>query len=119
MKARWQPINVDISIVRWHDDTVSVGRAIFHKIPGPTDGDAVAHCYVTEGVIARSALIRVMREGIRICPLPGQQAALDVLQNTDADDTEEVREGCKCTLRVRGFLLLRGDVVEAYRVETV
>ena len=120
MNVRWRPINVDVSNVRWHDDSVSLGRALVHEIPAPTSGDAVAHCYVTSGVIARSALVRVIREGIRIYPLPGQKAALDVLQKAvSAEDAEEIREGCKCTLRVDGFLLLRGDVVEAYRVEGV
>jgi translation initiation factor IF-2 len=114
MGIRWQVI------VPWEDDSVSVGRAIVREIPASPNMEIVAECYVTQGVIARSALVRVIREGIRIYPLPDQTAKLVVLQEAvSAEDREEVREGFECTFRVKDCRLLRGDVVEAYRVEEV
>jgi translation initiation factor IF-2 len=114
MGMRWPLDNGSVTNVRC-DDTVSLGRAVVREVLAPTDTDCVAGCYVTWGIIARSALVRVIRDGSRIYLLPGE-TELDVLKSVSGVDVEEVAEGCECTLRISGFMVLRGDVVETYRV---
>ncbi len=110
---RWQ-INV-----HWDSDIIYHGCALVREIAALTERDPVARCYVTRGVITRSALFRVIREGKVIYPAPGQKAALDVLkQAVSGADREEIGEGFECSLRVSGFkALLAGDVVEAYSLK--
>jgi translation initiation factor IF-2 len=111
MKPPWR---ID---VHWDSDIVYVGRALVREMPAPADSNALAHCWVTWGVITRSALCRVIREGRVIYPPQGQTASLDALkQFLSGADREEVNEGFQCSLHVGGFQeLRRGDVVEAYR----
>jgi hypothetical protein len=102
-----------------HDETITLGRALVRETVRPTVMNVVARCYVTMGVIARSALIRVIRDGIRIYPPPGQTVALDFLKNAASGlDVDEVGEGFECSMIISGFTrLCAGDVVDAYRVE--
>ena len=116
MAMRWRPVKANVINPLWHDDAINLGRAIVREFVVSTTLDAVAGCYVTQGVMTQSATIRVIREGMRIYPPAGQLARLDVLQEAaSGDDADEIGEGSFCRLRVRGFKAIPGDVVEAHR----
>jgi translation initiation factor IF-2 len=74
----------------------------------------VAGCYVTEGLIRRSAKIRLLRENVVI--LDGE---LDSLKRFK-DDVREVKAGFECGLSLKGYNDLKvGDQLEAYEVVEV
>jgi len=79
----------------------------------------IAGCYVTQGIIKRSAKIRLIREGIIIYPPPDKTASLESLKRFK-EDSSEVREGFECGLKIAGYDDIKvGDVIEAYRIEEV
>ena len=74
----------------------------------------IAGCYVTDGTIARTSRLRVLRGGEVIHT--GACASLKRFK----DDQREVREGFECGIRVEGFDDFQvGDVIEAFTVEKV
>ena len=74
----------------------------------------VAGCMVTEGVIKRSASVRVIRDGVVV-----HTGELDSLKRFK-DDVREVKAGFECGLSVRGFNdIVVGDQLEAFEVVEV
>jgi translation initiation factor IF-2 len=72
----------------------------------------VAGCMVTDGVIARSARVRVIRDGVVV-----HTGGLQSLKRVK-DDVREVRAGQDCGLHIQGFDDIKvGDRVESF--ETV
>ena len=68
----------------------------------------VAGCYVTDGYISNTALVRLLREGIVI--YEGKLATLRRFK----DDVKEVKQGYECGVRIEGYNDLKvGDVIEA------
>jgi translation initiation factor IF-2 len=79
----------------------------------------VAGCYVTQGVIERSAKIRLIRGGAIVYPPPEKTASLDSLKRFK-EDVREVREGYDCGMKIAGYDDVKvDDVIEAYRIEQV
>ncbi len=75
----------------------------------------VAGCYVTDGVIARNAKIRIVRDNIML----EDERELDSLRRFK-DDVREVRAGMECGLKISGFDDIKvGDVIEAYQMVEV
>ncbi|WP_426356846.1 translation initiation factor IF-2 [Pseudocolwellia sp. HL-MZ19] len=73
---------------------------------------AIAGCMVTEGIIKRSAPIRVLRENIVI-----YEGELESLRRFK-DDVQEVRNGTECGIGVKNYNDVRvGDQIEVF--ETV
>ncbi len=73
---------------------------------------AIAGCMVTEGVIKRSAPIRVLRENVVI-----YEGELESLRRFK-DDVQEVRNGTECGIGVKNYNDVRvGDQIEVF--ETV
>lgn len=72
----------------------------------------IAGCYVTDGVIERSHVAKVVRDGVVIrdgCKL----ASLRHFK----DDAKEVRAGLECGIRLEGFDDLHvGDRIQAYEI---
>jgi len=72
----------------------------------------IAGCYVTDGVIERSNVAKVVRDGVVIrdgCKL----ASLRHFK----DDAKEVRAGLECGIRLEGFDDLHvGDRIQAYEI---
>ncbi len=62
----------------------------------------IAGCYVTQGVIERSAKIRLIRQGVVIYPPPERTASLDSLKRFK-EDVREVREGFECGMKIAGY----------------
>ncbi|MBI4543237.1 MAG: translation initiation factor IF-2 [Gemmatimonadetes bacterium] len=74
----------------------------------------IAGCYVRNGVIPRAAKVRVLRDGV-----VAYEGALASLRRFK-DDVKEVKDGLECGIGIENFNDVKvGDVIEAYRVETV
>lgn len=74
----------------------------------------IAGCYVTDGYITNTALIRLLREGIVV--YEGKLATLRRFK----DDVKEVKMGYECGVRIDGYNDLKvGDVIEASVYEEV
>jgi translation initiation factor IF-2 len=98
---------------------IHLGRAVVRQTFKISKVGTAAGCYVTQGVIERSAKIRVIRDGAVIFP-PGEKiASLDSLKRFK-EDVREVKEGYDCGMKVAGYDDIKvGDVIEAYRIEQV
>ena len=91
-----------------------IGHAEVRKIFELSKGPPVAGCAVTDGRIARSARVRVLRR--KAVQYEGRIASLKHFQ----DDVREVKAGAECGLRLENFSELQeGDVLECYTVEKV
>jgi len=85
-------------------------RQVFHISKVGT----VAGCYVLEGVVRRSAMVRVLRDNIVI-----HAGELDSLKRFK-DDVREVKAGFECGLSVKSFSDLKvGDQLEVFEVVEV
>jgi translation initiation factor IF-2 len=74
----------------------------------------IAGCMVTDGVIKRDALVRVLREGIVV--YEGKLASLKRFK----DDAKEVRNGFECGLSIENYNDLKvGDVIEASQLKEI
>lgn len=91
---------------------VDLGRAEVRAVYKITGVGTVAGGYVLEGKIARSANIRIVRDGIIV--------ADDKLSSLKRfkDDVKEVAQGYECGMSLEKFSDIKeGDVFEAYIVE--
>jgi translation initiation factor IF-2 len=101
------------------EEVVHLGRAVIRETFKISRVGTIAGCYVTQGVIERSAKVRLIREGVVIYPPAERTASLDSLKRFK-EDVREVREGFECGLKIAGYDDIKvGDVVEAYRIEQV
>ncbi len=91
-----------------------VGHAEVRKVFELSKGPPVAGCLVTDGRIARSARVRLLRR--KAVQYEGRIASLKHFQ----DDVREVKAGSECGLRLENFPgIQEGDVLECYTVEKV
>jgi translation initiation factor IF-2 len=68
----------------------------------------VAGCYVTDGVIKKEALVRVIRDGV--VAYEGKMSTLKRFK----DDAKEVRQGFECGITIENYNDVKvGDVIEA------
>ena len=99
------------------EEVVHLGRAIIRNTFKISKTGTIAGCYVTSGVIERSARVRVIRNGVVIFPTGEKVVGLDSLKRFK-DDAKEVREGFECGMKLSGFDDLKvDDVIEAYKIE--
>ena len=71
---------------------------------------AIAGCYITEGTISRSSMVRLIRDSIVV----RDDMKLDSLKR-HKDDASEVRAGMECGVKLAGFDDIKiGDVIEVY-----
>ncbi len=88
------------------------GRAEVRNTFKVPKAGTVAGCMVTEGVIPRTASIRLLRDNRVI--LEGKIASLRHFKN----DVSEVRSGFECGIGIERFQDVKvGDVIEAFKVE--
>ena len=93
---------------------VHLGRAVVRQVFKISKVGTVAGCFVTQGVIERSAKVRLIREGREI-----YKGAIDALKRFK-DDVKEVRENFECGIKIANFDDVKvDDVIEAYRVEVI
>ncbi|MDW8246875.1 MAG: translation initiation factor IF-2, partial [Sandaracinaceae bacterium] len=91
-----------------------IGKAEVRKIFHVPKVGTVAGCYVLDGVIRRSARIRVIRDGNVIWE--GNIAGLKRLK----DDVREVSSGFECGVALENFQDIKeNDILECYEMEQV
>jgi len=74
----------------------------------------ICGCYVKDGKIVRSALVRLVRDGIVV-----YEGKIDSLKRFK-DDAKEVAEGFECGIGLDKFNDVKeGDVIEAYLMEEI
>ena len=75
---------------------------------------AVAGCYVTEGMVKRGSLVRVLRDNTVI-----HSGALESLKRFK-EDAKEVRAGFECGLSVKNYNdIAEGDQLEIYEIQEI
>jgi translation initiation factor IF-2 len=85
------------------------GRVEVREIFNISGVGPVAGCYVTDGKIQRSSLIRLLRDQVVV-----HEGRLGSLRRFK-DDVREVAAGYECGVAIEGFQdVKKGDVVEAY-----
>ena len=101
------------------EEIIHLGRAVVRETFKISRVGTIAGCYVTQGVIERSAKVRVIRSGVEVYPPADRSVGLESLKRFK-EDVREVREGFECGLKVAGYDDVKvDDVIEAYRVEQV
>jgi translation initiation factor IF-2 len=99
------------------EEVVHLGRAVIRDTFKISKVGTIAGCYVTSGVIERSARVRVIRQGVVIFPPSEKVVGLDSLKRFK-DDAKDVREGFECGLKISGFDDVKvDDVIEAFKIE--
>jgi translation initiation factor IF-2 len=93
---------------------VFMGRAeVRNTFKVPKSG-VIAGCMVTDGVIPRSASIRLLRDNRVI--LEGKISSLRHFKN----DVSEVRQGFECGIGIEKFQDIKvGDIIEAFKVDEI
>jgi translation initiation factor IF-2 len=90
------------------------GRAEVRQLFKIPKVGTIAGCYVTDGKIARSANLKLVREGVVV--YDGKIASLKRAK----DDAREVATGYECGIGIENYNDLReGDILEAYVNEQV
>jgi translation initiation factor IF-2 len=88
------------------------GRAEVRSTFKVPKAGVIAGCMVTEGVIPRSASVRLLRDNRVI--LEGKIGSLRHFKN----DVAEVRQGFECGIGIERFQDIKnGDIIEAFKVE--
>jgi len=77
----------------------------------------IAGCYVSDGKIARSSHVRIIRDGIVVYPTKeGVVGEISSLKRFK-DDAKEVKSGLECGISIKNFNDLKvGDVIEGYEI---
>ena len=89
-----------------------LGGAEIRQVFSMGKGRNVAGCMVTEGIIQRNCIARLMRGGAVI-----HESKIDTLKRFK-DDVKEVRAGYECGINVAGYDdYAEGDIIECYAVE--
>jgi len=93
---------------------VYLGRAEVRQIFKVPKIGAVAGCMVSDGRIARSADVRLLRDNVVV--FTGKILSLRRFK----DDASEVKQGYECGIGLANFNDIKiGDVIEAYKIEKV
>ncbi len=91
---------------------VELGRAEVREVYKITNVGTVAGCYVTDGKVARNALLRIVRDGIVIA-----EDKIDSLKRFK-DDQKEVAQGYECGIGLEKFSDIKvGDIFESFIIE--
>jgi translation initiation factor IF-2 len=88
-----------------------LGHADVRAVFKVTKVGNIAGCYVTDGMVARDALIRVTRDGVVV----ESNRKLSQLKRVK-DDAREVRAGLECGMKIDGYDDIKvGDILECYK----
>ncbi|MDY0210143.1 MAG: translation initiation factor IF-2 [Acholeplasma sp.] len=89
-------------------EEVVTGQAVVRNVFKISKVGTVAGCYVTEGVIERNSLVRVIRDGIVV-----YEGKMDTLKRFK-DEVKEVKMGYECGISIENFNDIKeNDVIEA------
>ncbi len=101
------------------EEIVYLGRAIVREVFKISKVGTVAGCHVTNGVIERSAKIRLIRGGVVIYPPADRTAGLESLKH-HKDDVRDIKQGYDCGIKVANYDDIKvDDVIEAYRIDEI
>ena len=88
------------------------GRAEVLQVFKITKVGQIAGCVVRDGIIQRTAQVRVLRDGEEVWK--GKIASLKRVK----DDVAEVRQGVECGIDLAGFKEIKaGDIIESFTTE--
>ena len=91
-----------------------IGTAEIRQVFVASKIGTIAGCMVTDGVVRRSAKLRLLRENVVI--YTGELEGLKRFK----DDAKEVREGFECGLNIKGYNDIKeGDVLEFFEIKEV
>ncbi|AWI53153.1 translation initiation factor IF-2 [Aquabacterium olei] len=91
-----------------------IGTAEIRQVFIASKIGTIAGCMVTDGVVRRSAKLRLLRENVVI--YTGELEGLKRFK----DDVKEVREGFECGLNIKGYNDIKeGDVLEFFEIKEV
>ena len=89
----------------------TLGRAEVRQVFKVSRVGTIAGCYVTDGLAARNAKVRITRDNVVI----EDERSLDSLKRFK-DDAREVRAGMECGVKLAGYDDVKeGDILEFYR----
>ncbi len=89
----------------------TLGHAEVRQVFKASRIGTVAGCYVTDGLVNRNAMVRLVRNSVVI----EDERTLDSLKRFK-DDVREVRSGMECGLKLAGYDDIKeGDALEFYR----
>lgn len=89
-------------------EEVVTGQAVVRNVFKISKVGTVAGCYVTDGVIERNSLVRVIREGIVV-----YEGKMDTLKRFK-DEVKEVKAGYECGISIEGYNDIKeADIIEA------
>ena len=95
-------------------EEVVIGQAEVRTIFKLSKVGTIAGCYVTDGVIERASLVRVLRNGVVI--FEGKIASLKRFK----DDAKEVKQGFECGITIENYNDIKeGDIIEASLVRVL
>jgi translation initiation factor IF-2 len=93
---------------------VKLGRAEVRQVFKLPKGGVIAGSYINEGLISRTANVRLVRDNVVI--FEGKLSSLRRFK----DDVKEVATGFECGIGIENFNDLKaGDSIEAYKLEKV
>ncbi|MFN4265482.1 MAG: translation initiation factor IF-2 [Aquabacterium sp.] len=91
-----------------------IGSAEIRQVFVASKIGTIAGCMVTDGVVRRSARLRLLRENVVI--YTGELEGLKRFK----DDVKEVREGFECGLNIKGYNDIKeGDILEFFEIKEV
>lgn len=92
-----------------------LGRAVVKEVFKISKIGTVAGCMVTEGLIERSAKVRIIRDNVIL----REEAEIESLKRFK-EDVRQVREGFECGIKIANFDdVKQGDIIEVYKIEEV
>ncbi len=93
---------------------VVLGHAQVRETFNVTGIGTIAGCYVTDGVIARSSEVRIVRDGVVI-----HEGKISSLRRFK-DDAREVKSGYECGIGIERFNDIKiNDQIEAYEMKEI
>jgi translation initiation factor IF-2 len=95
-------------------EEIVTGQAEVREVFKVSKIGAIAGCYITDGVIKRDALVRILRNGV--VAYEGKLASLKRFK----DDVKEVKYGYECGLSIENYNDIKvGDIIEASQMKEV
>ncbi len=95
-------------------EEIVTGQAEVREVFKVSKVGAIAGCYVTDGVVRRDALVRILRNGV--VAYEGKLASLKRFK----DDVKEVKYGYECGLSIENYNDIKvGDIIEASQMKEI
>jgi translation initiation factor IF-2 len=91
-----------------------IGSAEIRQVFVASKIGTIAGCMVTDGIVRRSAKLRLLRDNVVI-----YTGELDSLKRMK-DDVKEVREGFECGIKLKNYNDIKeGDILELFEIREI